>query len=322
MNTAIKALGLLSIFIGVVVSGSEPGEIPLNSPSGPVGGEGTDNIHWYQQESLNGERYVLDPPKMPQPLICNEDAPYLSCAGNNMRGDRQLYEFAGLVYVMVYIEVDERIDEPWRFALRQMRQANRVFQRSGVPVQFLVTEIKVVDNEGRSMQGILNSLQGRTEGISRRTGADLTVALLPARFGLWSHCGLANVGKLRRWPMASVTACYSTVRNTLSHELGHSFGLYHDRARNGDPFVETGHGYIAPSGRGTIMSYAESRVPFFSSPKLKYRGVVYGDEQTDAVSALRDALGNVAMAHETLMEMSSSADAQGSTMVEETAYCD
>lgn len=310
------------MFMMAFARSSEPGEIALNSPAGPVGGEGTDNIHWYQQESMKASRYVKTPPKMPAPIICNEEDPSVSCSGTPMRGSRELLEFPGLTYVLVYVEVDERIDEPWRFALAQLREATRTFQRSGVPVQFLVTEIKTVDvtNDG-SMNSQLNNLRGRAERISRRTGADLVMRLLSPSW-YWSYCGLASVGTIKSWPMSSITACYT--RNTLAHEIGHNFGLYHDRFRGGDPFVQGGEGYITDDEtKGTVMSYADSRIPFFSSPKLSYQGKIWGDEQTDASSALRDALGTIAMAHENLPPAVDYAiDAELSEIVEEIAYCD
>lgn len=299
MPIQYKVLGILAIFLGAFAS-SEPGEIPLNSPEVPVGAEGTDNIHWYQQESLNGERYKEEPPNMPDPIICNQQNSYLSCNGKELRSYRELYEFPGLVYVMLYIEVDERIPRPWRFALKQVRELNRTFQRSGVPAQFLVAKIKTVDVTGLSITRYLDELRGRAGRLSRETGADLVIGLLsPTQ--RYSYCGLANVGTLKAWPQTSVTACYN--KSTLAHEVGHSFGLRHDKNVSGNPpFVEGGLGYKVDDSRGTVMAYARKRVPYFSSPKLKIKNEIYGDEYTDAVTALKDALGNIAMAHERMMK--------------------
>lgn len=298
MNTLAKILILLPLMTALV-SSSEPGEISLNSPAGPVGGEGTDNIHWYQQESMRAERYADEPPKMPSPVICNPEDTSVDCYGTPMKGNRELLEFAGLTYVLVYVEVDERIDEPWRFALAQLREATRTFQRSGVPVQFLIAEIQTVDvTEDGSMTSQLDNLRGRAESISRRTGADLVIRLLSPSW-VWNYCGVAALGSLKSWPMASVTACYT--KNTLAHEIGHNFGLLHDRFRGGKPYIEGGLGYITDDeSKGTVMSYAESRIPFFSSPKLLYKERVWGDAETNAVNALRSALGTIAMAHENL----------------------
>lgn len=318
MNTAAKVLGLLAIFVAGITASSEPGEISINSPPGAVGGEGTDNIHWYQQESMRASRYAQDPPRMPDPIVCNAEDPEISCSGKPMRGRKELLKFPGLVYVTVYVEVDNRIREPWRFALRELREATRHFQRSGVPLQFIVSEIAAVNNGTNSMTSILNSLRGRAGAISERTGADLVVGLLPDLWGYWSYCGLANIGTGNPWPMTSVTACHGGV--TLAHEIGHNFGLNHDAQVSGDGFIEGSLGYRNGRGKGTIMSYAENRIPFFSSPELSYQGEIWGDEYTDAAGALRDMLGNMAMAHERMIQ--TYGDRMPNMDDHETAYCE
>jgi hypothetical protein len=49
------------------------------------------------------------------------------------------------------------------------------------------------------------------------------------------------------------------------------------------------------------MSYAERRIPFFSNTNTKYDGLIWGSEEANAVAVLNDTLGNIAMAHETMM---------------------
>lgn len=298
-----KVLLLLVVFLPTFSLG-DGGEVSINSPQGKVCDDCEDNIHWYQQESLKAQRWKEDPPELPSPLICNKETPKLSCSGNDLRIENELLEFVGLVYVMVYLEVDDRISNPWRFALQRIRKATQTFQRSGVPVQFIVAGIGTRDNGNKSMQGILTDLRGRAGKISRDTGADLVIGLLPEYWGYWQNCGQAVLGVGMAYPMTSVTACYGGT--TLEHEIGHSFGLHHDEYQGGQPAVDVGRGYL-PSGdrqkgKGTIMAYADKRIPFFSSPKVVVDGIVYGSESVDAVSALNDMLGNVAMAHERYIE--------------------
>lgn len=275
-----------------------PGNVSIDSPKGPVCENCDDNIHWYQQESIRSLRYSQDPPDMPQPVVCNEADQRVSCSGRDM-SPYQLYKFPGLVYVMLYIEVDSDIRQPWRFALKQVRKLNNTFQLSGVPVQFIVAEIQTVTWDGSSMLSQLNDLQGRMDNISRRTGADLGMKLLPEYFSTWRYCGIAKVGTTA-WPRASITACYGK-NMTLAHEIGHSFGLRHDVGD--DTRIQGGVGYRLPEDetRGTIMTYAEKRIPFFSNPNTKYDGLVWGSEEANAVAVLNDTLGNIAMAHETMM---------------------
>jgi hypothetical protein len=65
----------------------------------------------------------------------------------------------------------------------------------------------------------------------------------------------------------------------LAHELAHNFGCHHDRqtenARDGDEKFSYGFNFKL-NGRdtGTVMSYAPSRVPFFSNPDVYYQGKI------------------------------------------------
>ncbi|MBK9990900.1 MAG: hypothetical protein IPP19_09255 [Verrucomicrobia bacterium] len=66
----------------------------------------------------------------------------------------------------------------------------------------------------------------------------------------------------------------------LAHELAHNFGCRHDRQTE---MTATGEGFgfgfrfsLDGKDTGTIMSYAPTRVPYFSNPELEYAGVRLG----------------------------------------------
>lgn len=66
----------------------------------------------------------------------------------------------------------------------------------------------------------------------------------------------------------------------LSHELAHNFGCRHDRQTE---MTATGEGFgfgfrfnLNGKDTGTVMSYAPTRVPYFSNPDLEYAGVCLG----------------------------------------------
>jgi hypothetical protein len=110
--------------------------------------------------------------------------------------------------------------------------------------------------------------------IADQTGADQIVLIAGA---MQSWGGLAYV------PGSFSVVAYSQLPYfTLTHELGHNFGCYHDRetqvASDGDG--EYHYGFRYTSGvrdTGTIMSYARDEiVPYFSNPNVTYNGVVLG----------------------------------------------
>ena len=128
-------------------------------------------------------------------------------------------------------------------------------------------------------------------------GADL-VALLVGRWN--TYCGIANLYYGREDAGFSVTA-QECGAYTFAHELGHNQGAHHDPGTNmedeslvlGFPY---GQGFCNRRGRWrTVMSYnyqqsCRPRVPYFSNPKISYRGTPTGDE---------DARHNVRVINET-----------------------
>jgi hypothetical protein len=75
-------------------------------------------------------------------------------------------------------------------------------------------------------------------------------------------------------------AVWNTGYVVLAHELAHNFGCRHDRQTEKAANAE-GYGYgfrFNLNGRdtGTVMSYAQDRVPYFSNPELEFAGVRLG----------------------------------------------
>lgn len=93
--------------------------------------------------------------------------------------------------------------------------------------------------------------------------------------------------------------CMATM-HTLSHEIGHLIGARHDRALDNTsrPFPY-GHGFVNGNDWHTIMSYKDScngcgRLPIWSSPKVKIKGVAAGDPNTDNARVIREQAQRVA----------------------------
>lgn len=103
---------------------------------------------------------------------------------------------------------------------------------------------------------------------ARQQGADQVVLLVG---------GQRDFGGIAWTPGHHAVAYWRSSYMTLVHELAHNFGCRHDRQQeeiaDSDNRYNFGHRYVA-SGRdtGTIMSYADWKVPYFSTPDVTYQG--------------------------------------------------
>lgn len=87
---------------------------------------------------------------------------------------------------------------------------------------------------------------------------------------------------------------------SLAHEIGHLIGARHDVALDdtAKPFAY-GHGFIHGSEWRTMMSYKEScggcpRLPIWSSPSIKIKGVPAGDEKSNNARVIAEEAARVA----------------------------
>jgi hypothetical protein len=118
------------------------------------------------------------------------------------------------------------------------------------------------------------------------TKADQSVFIAPVYHDHSGIAGYANMGVT--YHLARETAVRSDSDYiTLTHEMGHNFGCFHDRETDGIPDSDTNYQYgytrtqpiLLTTGTylwnveaeiGTVMSYTTYYIPFFSSPLITF----------------------------------------------------
>ena len=249
----------------------EGGMIPLDSPTGEIGGRG----HWYALRTMKGSDYYSKQPIMSD--IKEVDGRY------SVSGEPPV-DLAIVLHPMW----GYKTGEPWREALNWVREAEQMFRNSGVPIRFVVRSI----DTDYSMPDMVKAAYDALDTQQYLGQADLVVALLPYVAGD-SWCGVASIGGIR-----SVSACSPV---TLAHELGHNFGLGH--SFNSGYQGRKGYCMRGEDGtdcaQGTIMSYAGSgRVQLFANKEHTYDGLPLGDIEHDAVEHLNKVKTKKALRYE------------------------
>jgi peptidyl-Asp metalloendopeptidase len=193
---------------------------------------------------------------------------------------------------------------------------NTAYANSGVtPRVRLAGTLEVAYNDSGNLETALYDLRGTSDGqmdnvhtVRNQVGAD-AVALLTLN-GSGGTCGIgflmgslsagfaSNAFSATRWSCA--------VGNlSFPHELGHNFGLEHDRfvSPSGTPAYPYGFGYVDSQLQfRDIMAYANAcgctRIQYFSNPNMTYLsrplGIHYESSPGTSADNVR-ALNNAAM---------------------------
>jgi peptidyl-Asp metalloendopeptidase len=192
--------------------------------------------------------------------------------------------------------------------------SNTAYQNSGVTFRLrLAGTMEVAHNDDGNTNAALNAIRATSDGImddvhARRTqvGADI-VELLVLNGG--GGCGIAFT--MQTVSTSFEVHAFGVIANSCSvgnlsfpHEVGHNFGLQHDRyVANNTPAYPYGYGYVDTSGQfRDIMAYANAcgscpRIQYFSSPLLSFLGRPLGVSHDSSPSTSADnvrALNNVA----------------------------
>lgn len=266
INNAWLRLLIACVVFAVLVSvnalAQEGGMIPMDSPAGEIGGRG----HWYSLRTMKAETYYELPPVMSDIIYDEEGNPQVS-------GEPPI-EMTLLLHRGWYTQ------EPWRYAIKWVREAEQMFRNSGVPVRFIIKRIVTVPDMPDTKREAYYYLRER-DAKKYATDSDLVVALMPHYYGD-PYCGIASIGG---W--LSVSGCST---KTLAHELGHNFGLHHAHQSG---YAERKGYCISPSPSaedcdiGTLMSYAgRGRLPLFADHRFTKDGNPLGEDAHTAVEWL------------------------------------
>jgi len=117
-----------------------------------------------------------------------------------------------------------------------------------------------------------------------------------------NYDGLAWVPNSQDSVAHNSTLVWNSGYVVLAHEMAHNFGCHHDRATEGaaDDDGKYSYGFsfkLKGADTGTVMSYAPTRVPFFSNPDRSYSGIRLGmqDDQLKAADNSRVLRENAAL---------------------------
>ena len=241
-------------------------------------------------------------------------------AANAVEGPIAINDTADFVDVLVVYSDDLRASlgstaAAQAAASNAISASNTAYQNSGVTFRVrLAGSMEVAHDDNGNTGGALSALRHISDGVmddvhARRNqvGAD-TVALLVLNGG--GGCGIA-------YTMAIVSAgfdvhAFSVIANSCAvgnlsfpHELGHNFGLQHDRfVATSAPAYPYGYGYVDTAGAfRDIMAYANAcgsctRIQYFSNPGLTFLGRPLGVSHDSSPSSSADnvrALNNVGL---------------------------
>merc|ERR1712142_465120 len=171
-------------------------------------------------------------------------------------------------------------------------ETNQGYINSKIPIRvkiFCIEASTLRDEEQSSTQlDKFVSYKGSAEAL--RGSADAAALLLIKT----SSCGR---GKLDSWDNGKTVTVQAKGcalgYYTMGHELAHNFGGTHDREHSSpNSYYSFGHGgYINPRFR-TIMGYSKrgygTRVNYYSSPTVTYRGKVTGSDTEDTARVIKE----------------------------------
>lgn len=245
-------------------------------------GQGVREPHGAAFGMRRGRAAVEDAP-VAQPTRGDDDAPPCDCGDDGSRVD------IVIVYTAQARDQAGGAAAIEAVALASVESMNLAFANSAitdVELHLAATALTpYAENFGGASVQEVFALQRKEDGflddvhpLRETHQADLVALLRSSSNPVFGGIAFINAGAVEYG--FSVTLWNIAVGGLVfAHELGHNFGLQHDRANAGATFCHHAFGTTFSAGGqtyGTIMSYPGVKVPHYSNPDVTYLGTPTG----------------------------------------------
>lgn len=172
--------------------------------------------------------------------------------------------------------------------------SNEALKPAGTSIRIVGIQ-EVPDTTPRDLDGAMEAAEVKNRRA--RTGADVVLLFhhnKPGGHGV-AYCFKPGSSHNHDWRYLGLVRGDSfEIYMTPSHELGHLFGAGH--SNKGSCLSKAYSFKIGNTTYGTMMSYrgAKNRLPIYSNPNFKYKGVAAGSPQANNAAVIRETRTAVA----------------------------